>query len=223
VTGLIVLQDAGTDEEIMIKRLLGKKLGMTRIFDAEGTALPVTVIEAGPCYIVQKKTAASDGYDAVQLGFIRKRLDKLTKPLRGHFEKHGFKSGFRYLKEFRLDSVEGLEVGQELDVSQFEIGERVNVIGFSKGRGFAGVIKRWGFHRGPETHGSMSHRAPGSIGASAYPSRVIKGKKMPGRMGNAQVTIASLQVVDIRPESNLILLKGAVPGARHGLLMIKKP
>lgn len=223
MTGLIVLQDAGTDEEIMIKRLLGKKLGMTRIFDAEGTALPVTVIEAGPCYIVQKKTAASDGYDAVQLGFIRKRLDKLTKPLRGHFEKHGFKSGFRYLKEFRLDSVEGLEVGQELDVSQFEIGERVNVIGFSKGRGFAGVIKRWGFHRGPETHGSMSHRAPGSIGASAYPSRVIKGKKMPGRMGNAQVTIASLQVVDIRPESNLILLKGAVPGARHGLLMIKKP
>jgi large subunit ribosomal protein L3 len=206
----------------MIGRLLGKKLGMTRIFDAEGTSLPVTVIEAGPCYVVQKKTAAADGYDAVQLGFIRKRLEKFTKPLRGHFEKHGFKSGFQVLKEFRLDSVEGLEVGQELDVSQFEIGQRVNVIGFSKGRGFTGVIKRWGFQRGPETHGSMSHRAPGSIGASAYPSRVIKGKKMPGRLGDTQVTMASLQVVDIRPENNLLLLKGSVPGARHGLLLIQK-
>ncbi len=206
----------------MIGRLLGKKLGMTRIFDAEGTALAVTVIEAGPCYVVQKKTAALDGYDAVQLGFIRKRLDKCPKPLRGHFEKNGFKSGFRYLKEFRLDSVAGLEVGQELDVTQFEIGQRINVIGFSKGRGFAGVIKRWKFQRGPETHGSMSHRAPGSIGASAYPSRVIKGKKMPGRMGNARITVRSLQVVDVRPENNLLLVKGAVPGARHGLLLIKK-
>lgn len=206
----------------MIGRLLGKKLGMTRIFDAEGTALAVTVIEAGPCYVVQKKTTAQDGYDAVQLGFIWKRLDKCPKPLRGHFEKHGFKSGFRYLKEFRLDSVEGLEVGQELDVSQFEIGQRINVIGFSKGRGFTGVIKRWGFQRGPETHGSMSHRAPGSIGASAYPSRVIKGKKMPGRMGNSRLTVTSLQVVDVRPENNLLLVKGAVPGARHGLLLIKK-
>jgi large subunit ribosomal protein L3 len=159
---------------------------------------------------------------SLRLNDIRKRLEKLTKPLRGHFEKHGFKSGFKFLKEFRLDSVEGLEVGQELDVSQFEIGQRVNVIGFSKGRGFTGVIKRWNFHRGPETHGSMSHRAPGSIGASAYPSRVIKGKKMPGRMGDAQITMASLQVVDVRPESNLLLLKGSVPGARHGLLLIQK-
>ncbi len=206
----------------MIGRLLGKKLGMTRIFDAEGSALAVTVIEAGPCYVVQKKTAATDGYDAVQLGFIRKRLEKCPKPLRGHFEKHGFKSGFRYLKEFRLGSVDGLEVGQELDVSQFAIGDRINVIGYSKGRGFAGVIKRWGFQRGPETHGSMSHRAPGSIGASAFPSRVIKGKKLPGRMGNSRVTMLDLQVVDVRPELNLLLVKGAVPGARHGLLLIKK-
>ena len=206
----------------MIGRLLGKKLGMTRIFDAEGSSLPVTVIEAGPCYVVQKKTAAQDGYEAVQVGYIRKRLEKCPKPLRGHFEKHGFKSGFRYLKEFRLDSTEGLEVGQELDVSQFQIGQRVDVIGFSKGRGFAGVIKRWGFQRGPETHGSMSHRAPGSIGASAYPSRVIKGKKLPGRLGNSRVTVKSLQVVDVRPENNLLLVKGAVPGARHGLLLIKK-
>lgn len=206
----------------MIGRLLGKKLGMTRIFDAEGASLAVTVIEAGPCYVVQKKTTAVDGYDAVQLGFIRKRLDKCAKPLRGHFEKHGFKSGFRYLREFRLEAPVELEVGQELDVSQFEIGQRINVIGFSKGRGFTGVIKRWRFQRGPETHGSMSHRAPGSIGASAYPSRVIKGKKMPGRMGNARVTLTSLQIVDVRPENNLLLVKGAVPGARHGLLMIKK-
>lgn len=206
----------------MIGRLLGRKLGMTRIFDPEGTALAVTVIEAGPCYVVQKKTAETDGYEAVQLGFIRKRLDKLNKPLRGHFEKHGFKSGFRYLKEFRLESTAGLEVGQELDVSQFAIGDRVDVVGFSKGRGFAGVIKRWGFQRGPETHGSMSHRAPGSIGASAFPSRVIKGKRLPGRMGNARVTVASLQVVDVRPEQNLLLVKGAVPGARHGLLLIRK-
>lgn len=206
----------------MIGRLLGKKLGMTRIFDAEGTSLPVTVIEAGPCYVVQKKTTATDGYEAVQVGFIRKRLEKVTKPMRGHLAKGNFKSGFRFLKEFRLDSVEGLEVGQELDVSQFEIGQRVKVIGLSKGRGFAGVIKRWGFQRGPETHGSMSHRAPGSIGASAYPSRVIKGKKLPGRMGNTQVTLANLQVVDVRPEQNLLLLKGAVPGARNGLLLIKK-
>ncbi|HAY21910.1 50S ribosomal protein L3 [Desulfobacca acetoxidans] len=206
----------------MIGRLLGRKLGMTRIFSAEGVALPVTVIEAGPCYVVQKKSLAADGYDAVQVGFIRKRLDKLTKPLQGHYEKHGFKSGFLFLKEFRLDSIPDLEVGQELDVSQFEIGERVDVVGFSKGRGFAGVIKRWGFQRGPETHGSMSHRAPGSIGASAYPSRVFKGKKLPGRMGNARVTTLTLEVVDVRPESNLLILKGAVPGARHGLLLIKK-
>lgn len=196
----------------MIGRLLGRKLGMTRIFDPEGSALAVTVIEAGPCYVVQKKTTETDGYEAVQLGFMRKRLDKVNKPLRGHFEKHGFKSGFRYLKEFRLESTAGLEVGQELDVSQFAIGDRVDVVGFSKGRGFAGVIKRWGFQRGPETHGSMSHRAPGSIGASAFPSRVIKGKRLPGRMGNARVTVASLQVVDVRPEQNLLLVKGAVPG-----------
>lgn len=206
----------------MIGRLLGRKLGMTRIFDPEGAALAVTVIEAGPCYVVQKKTTETDGYEAVQLGFLRQRLDKFNKPMRGHFEKHGFKSGFRYLKEFRLESTAGLEVGQELDVTQFAIGDRVDIVGFSKGRGFAGVIKRWGFQRGPESHGSMSHRAPGSIGASAFPSRVIKGKRMPGRMGNARVTVKSLQVVDVRPESNLLVVKGAVPGARYGLLLIKK-
>lgn len=206
----------------MLGKILGKKLGMTRVFNSEGVSVPVTVIEAGPCFVVQKKTTATDGYEALQVGFDRRRLEKLTKPLKGHYEKKGHKSGFRLLKEFRLESTEGLEVGQELDVSQFAIGDRVNITGISKGRGFTGVIKRWKFHRGPETHGSMSHRAPGSIGASAYPSRVIKGKKMPGQMGNVQVTVAALEVVDVRPESNLLIVRGAVPGARNGLLMINK-
>lgn len=205
----------------MFKGILGKKLGMTRLFDAEGTAVPVTVIEAGPCYVVQKKTGPREGYEALQLGFERRPLDKLNKPQRGHFEKKGLKSGFRYLREFRLESTAGFEVGQELDVSQFAAGDRVNIAGTSKGRGFTGVIKRWGFQRGPETHGSMSHRAPGSIGASAFPSRVIKGKRMPGHYGNTRVTVKSLEVVEVRPESNLLLIKGAVPGPRHGLLLIE--
>ncbi len=206
----------------MCKSLLGKKVGTTRIFSPDGAAVAVTVIEAGPCYLVQKKTTASDGYEALQLGFDRKRLEKLTKPLKGHMEKGNFKSGFRFLREVRLESAEGYEVGQEFDVTQFQPGDRVTIVGTSKGRGFAGVIKRWGFQRGPETHGSMSHRAPGSIGASAYPSRVIKGKKLPGRMGNARVTVANLEVVDVRPDENLILIKGAVPGAINGLVMIRK-
>jgi len=202
--------------------ILGKKLGMTQLFNAAGTALPVTVIEAGPCFVVQKKTSKREGYEALQLGFERRRLEKQTKPLQGHFAKHGIKSAFRFLREFRLDSTEDIEVGQELDVSQFAIGDKVTITGISKGKGFAGVIKRWGFKRGPETHGSMSHRAPGSIGASAYPSRVIKGKKLPGHLGNARVTVKNLEVVDVRPESNLLIVRGAVPGARNGLLVIKK-
>jgi len=207
---------------VMCKSILGKKVGTTRIFSPEGAAVAVTVIEAGPCYVVQKKTTARDGYEALQLGFDRKRLDKLTKPLQGHMGKGEFKSGFRFLREVRLDTTESYEVGQEFDVTQFQAGDRVTVSGTSKGRGFTGVIKRWKFQRGPETHGSMSHRAPGSIGASAYPSRVIKGKKMPGRMGNARVTVANLEIIDVRPEQNLILIKGAVPGAINGLVMISK-
>ncbi|OPX20878.1 MAG: 50S ribosomal protein L3 [Desulfobacca sp. 4484_104] len=206
----------------MLNGILGKKLGMTRLFDPAGTALPVTVIEAGPCFVVQKKTSKREGYEALQLGFERRRLEKQTKPLQGHFSKQGLKSGFRFLREFRLESTEDFEVGQELDVSQFAIGDKVNITGVSKGKGFAGVIKRWGFKRGPETHGSMSHRAPGSIGASAYPSRVFKGKKLPGHLGNSRVTVKSLEVIDVRPDSNLLIVKGAVPGARNGLLLIKK-
>uniref|UniRef100_A0A7V4GAH2 Large ribosomal subunit protein uL3 n=1 Tax=Desulfobacca acetoxidans TaxID=60893 RepID=A0A7V4GAH2_9BACT len=202
--------------------ILGRKLGMTRIFDADGTVVPVTVIEAGPCFVVQKKTSAKDGYEALQLGFDRRPLARCNKPEKGHLEKHGSKSGFACLKEIRVESAEGFEPGQEITVEQFAIGDRLNVVGTSIGKGFAGTVKRWHFHRGPMSHGSMSHRAPGSIGASAFPSRVIKGKKLPGHMGNARVTVKNLEVVDVRPEDNLLLVKGAVPGPKRGILFIRK-
>jgi large subunit ribosomal protein L3 len=202
--------------------IIGKKLGMTRIFDTDGLAVPVTVIEAGPCFVVQKKTSSRDGYEALQLGFERRPLGKFSKPEQGHFEKCGSKSGFKHLKELRLADAQGFEEGQEITVEQFAIGEKVDVIGTSKGRGFTGTVKRWNFHRGPMTHGSMNHRAPGSIGASAYPSRVLKGKKLPGHMGNARVTIKNLEVVDVRPEENLLVVKGAIPGPRQGLVLIQK-
>jgi large subunit ribosomal protein L3 len=202
--------------------IFGKKLGMTRIFDDDGTVVPVTVIEAGPCFVVQKKTSAQDGYEALQVGFERRPLAKVNKPEAGHLEKHGSKSGFTLLREIRVENAEGFEPGQELTVEQFAIGDRLMVTGTSRGRGFTGTVKRWGFRVGPRTHGSMSHRAPGSIGASAYPSRVVKGKKMPGQMGNAKVTVRNLEVIDVRPEENLLLVKGAVPGPRRGLLFIKK-
>ena len=202
--------------------LIGKKLGMTRIFDTDGLAVPVTVIEAGPCFVVQRKTSDKDGYEALQLGFERRPLGKCNKPGKGHFEKHGAKSGFKYLREVRLEQGGDFEEGQEITVEQFAVGDRVDVVGTSKGKGFAGTVKRWNFHRGPMTHGSMNHRAPGSIGASAYPSRVVKGKKMPGQMGNARVTMKNLEVVDVRPEENLLLVKGAIPGPRQGLVLIQK-
>jgi large subunit ribosomal protein L3 len=202
--------------------IIGKKLGMTRIFDAGGLAVPVTVIEAGPCFVVQLKTTTREGYEALQLGFERVSLGKVNKPEKGHLEAHGAKSAFRYLKEVRLKGGETFEVGQEITVDQFAIGDKVDVIGTSKGKGFAGTVKRWHFHRGPMSHGSMSHRAPGSIGASAFPSRVVKGKKMPGHLGNTRVTLKNLEVVDVRPEENLLVLKGAIPGPRQGLVLIKK-
>jgi large subunit ribosomal protein L3 len=202
--------------------IYGRKLGMTRIFEDDGSVVPVTVIEAGPCFVVQKKTSAQDGYEAVQVGYDRRPLAKCNKPERGHLEKHESKSGFAVLKELRVESAEAYETGQELTVDQFAIGDLLRVTGTSKGRGFTGTVKRWGFRIGPMSHGSMSHRAPGSIGASATPSRVIKGKKMPGRMGNARVTVKNLEVIDVRPEDNLLLVKGAVPGPRRGLLFIQK-
>jgi len=202
--------------------LIGKKLGMTQIFDSEGLAVPVTVIEAGPCFVVQVKTGAKEGYQAVQVGFERRPLEKLNKPEKGHLQKHGAKSGFRYLRELRLSEAGSLAEGQEITVEQFAAGDRVNITGTSKGRGFAGTIKRYNFHRGPMSHGSMNHRAPGSIGASAYPSRVVPGKKLPGQMGNARVTTKNLEVIDVRPEDHLLLVRGAVPGPQRGLLFIRK-
>ncbi|MEW6386107.1 MAG: 50S ribosomal protein L3 [Thermodesulfobacteriota bacterium] len=202
--------------------VIGKKLGMTRIFEADGQAVPVTVIEAGPCFVVQIKTSSTDGYEAVQVGFGRRPLAKCNRPTKGHLEKHGSKSGFQRLKEFRVEDAGTYEAGQEISVEQFAVGDRVDVIGTSKGRGFAGTVKRWNFSVGPRTHGSMSHRAPGSIGASAYPSRVVKGKKLPGHMGHARVTVKNLEVIDVRPEENLLLVRGAVPGPRQGLVLIKK-
>jgi large subunit ribosomal protein L3 len=202
--------------------LIGKKLGMTRIFDTDGLAIPVTVIEAGPCFVVQKKTGAKEGYNALQVGFERRSLGKCNKPEKGHFEKRGAKSGFKYLREIRLEGEGDFQEGQELTVEAFAIGDKVDVIGTSKGRGFAGCIKRHNFHRGPMTHGSMNKRAPGSIGCSAYPSRVLPGKKLPGHMGNARVTQKNLEVVDVRPDENLLLVKGAVPGPQQGLVFIQK-
>jgi len=202
--------------------IFGRKLGMTRIFEEDGAMVPVTVIEAGPCFVVQKKTSTKDGYEALQVGYDRKPLAKCSKPEQGHLEKHGSKSGFVCLREIRVESAEGYEPGQEITVDQFAIGDKIVITGTSKGRGFTGTVKRWNFRVGPMSHGSMSHRAPGSIGASAYPSRVVRGKKLPGHMGNARVTVKNLEVIDVRPEDNLLLVKGPVPGPARGLLFIEK-
>ncbi|HUT85153.1 MAG TPA: 50S ribosomal protein L3 [Thermodesulfobacteriota bacterium] len=201
--------------------LIGRKLGVSQVFADSGEVIPVTVIEAGPCVVVQKKTQDKDGYNALQVGFLEREEKKTNRPLKGHFAKEGTKA-FAVLKEFTLPDVEGYQSGQEIKVDIFSAGELVDVIGTSKGKGFAGGVKRWGFRGGPATHGSMFHRAPGSVGASAYPSRVLKGKRLPGHLGNAQVTAKNLQVVDVRSERNLILIKGAVPGARRSIVLIKK-
>mgnify|MGYP001816432776 FL=1 len=206
----------------MINGLIGKKLGMTGFFTPEGRYLPVTVIEAGPCVVTQIKTKATDGYDALQLGFAEKRKSRVNKPLQGHFKKSG-EQCFRYVREFTVDDPAAYNLGQEITVDMFKVGDRVDVVGTTKGRGFAGVIKRYGFHRGPMTHGSRNVRRPGSIGCSAWPAKVIKGKKMPGQYGNDRKTIRNLEIIDIRPEDNVILVKGAVPGAESGLMAVKKP
>ena len=204
----------------MEKGLLGKKLGMTQIFWDDGVAVPVTVLEAGPCFVIQKKTKETDGYNAIQLGFGRKKEYKVTKPLKGHMDKAG-KGYFRYMREFPTGSPDKYEVGQELKADMFEVGDVIDVVGTTKGRGFAGVIKRHGFHGGRATHGSMFHRAPGSIGASATPARVFKGTKLPGQMGNKRHTVQNLVVVGVKPDKNVILVKGAIPGAKNGMLVIK--
>ena len=200
---------------------MGKKLGMTGIFSPNGEYIPVTVVEVGPCVVTQIKTEEKEGYNALQLGFGAKKEKKVNKPSAGHLKKSGAK-GFAHLREFPVNNPEEYTLGQSLSLEMFEVGERVDVVGKSKGRGFTGVIKRHGFARGPMTHGSKSVRIPGSIGCSAWPSRVIKGKKMPGQYGNERKTICNLQIVDIRPEENLLLLKGALPGSESGLVLINK-
>ena len=202
----------------MIRGMLGRKIGMSQVFRQDGRVVPVTVIQAGPCTITQVKTGDKDGYEAVQLGYTQ--VKRLNRPLRGHLGRNGL---FRYLRELPVDSLEGLQVGQQISVDLFQAGDKVNVIGTSKGRGFQGVMKRHGFHGGPRTHGQSDRaRAPGSIGAGTFPARVLKGKKMAGHMGNVRITIKNLEVVEVDPERNLLLLKGGVPGGPNGLLMIRK-
>jgi len=194
---------------------------MTGVFTPEGRYVPATVIEAGPCVITQIKTRKTDGYDALQLGFGEKRSSRVNKPLQGHFKKSGDKC-FQFIKEFSVENPADYEIGQELTTELFKVGERVDVVGTTKGRGFSGVIKRHGFHRGPMTHGSRNIRRPGSVGCSAWPAKIIKGKKMPGQYGNDRKTIRNLEIVDIRSDDNLILVKGAVPGAESGLVSVNK-
>jgi len=204
----------------MFKGLIGKKLGMTQVFNEDGIAFPVTLIEAGPCYVTQVRNINNDGYSAVQLGFDEVKPKKLTKGQLGHLEKNQIPP-LRYLREFRTSTSE-VKAGDKVDVSQFEVGKHVDVVGTSKGKGFAGVVKRYHFRGGPKTHGqSDRHRAPGSIAAGTTPGRVFKGKKMPGRMGNERVTSQNVKVVLIDVEKNLIGVNGSVPGARGGLVVIK--
>ena len=208
----------------MKKAIVGKKIGMTQVFTDDGRLVPVTVVEAGPCKEVQKKTTESDGYDAVQVGFdtyAENRAKKLVnKPMTGHFKKAGVEPT-RYLREFRLDNVAELEVGSDLTVTQFEAGEKIDVSGVSKGHGFTGVIQRWNQHTGPMAHGSKYHRGVGSMGANSDPSRVFKNKHMPGHYGVERVTIQNLEIVRVDAERNLLLIKGAVPGPNGGLLLVR--
>ncbi|MCR4405464.1 MAG: 50S ribosomal protein L3 [Anaerolineae bacterium] len=205
-----------------MKGILGKKVGMTQIFDERGDVIPVTVIEAGPCFVVQKRTKERDGYRGIQLGFEEVKPKRLNKGQLGHLRKNNMPP-LRYLREIRISEKDEYEEGQKITVGIFTVGERVDVVGVSKGRGFAGTVKRHGFNRQPKTHGqSDRERAPGSIGSTTTPGRVYKGKRMAGHMGNARVTAQNLQVVMVDPERNLLAVKGAVPGARGGLVIIKE-
>ena len=204
----------------MKKAILGKKLGMTQIFDENGKIVPVTVIEAGPCVVVQKKTVEKDGYDAVQVGFADVREKLLNKPQKGHFAKAGAPLK-RFVRELKLENASEYQVGQEIKADIFAAGERVDVSGISKGKGYAGTIKRWNAQRGPMSHGSKFHRAPGSMGASSDPSRTFKNKHLPGHMGNVKATVLNLQVAKVMPEKNVILIRGGVPGPNKGYVVIR--
>jgi len=202
----------------MSKGIIGKKIGMSQHYSG-GELIPVTVIQAGPCTVVQKKTSGKEGYDAVQLAFNEeKKKDRVTKAMAGHFQKANVQP-HRFLREFRTAD---FEQGQTVTVDIFKKGERISVSGVSKGKGFAGVMKRHGFAGGPGGHGSMFNRAPGSIGASAYPSRVMPGKKLPGHMGDVNVTLKNIEVIDVRPDQNLLFVRGAVPGGENGLVLLYK-
>ena len=193
---------------------------MTRVYNEIGRSIPVTVIEAGPCTVLQKKTTDGEGYNAIQVGFLEKKESRTNKPEAGHSKRSG-KPGFYHISEFRVSDPDAYELGQQLSVKEvLQIGDKIDISGKSKGRGFQGVIKRHGFHGGRATHGSMFHRAPGSIGCSAWPSRVVKGKKLPGQMGNDLITQKNLKVLDIREDENILLVQGAVPGAKNGLIKI---
>ncbi len=204
----------------MSKGILGKKIGMTQVFTENGHLIPVTVVEVGPCYVVQKKTVATDGYNAIQVGFgaLPERL--ANKPQKGHYQKASVKP-MRWIREFRMDNVDAYEVGQEIKASDvFAVGDAADVVGTSKGKGFQGMIKRHGASRGPMAHGSKYHRRTGSLGAKG-PARVFKGRKLPGRMGGERVTVQNLQVVRVDADKNMLLIKGAVPGAKKSLLILK--
>ena len=204
----------------MKKAILGTKIGMTQIFGEGGKVIPVTVIMAGPCTVVQKKTVETDGYNAVQVGYGEIKEQKVNKPLKGHFAKANT-ANKKYLREFRLEDIDSLNVGDEIKVDAFEAGEKVDVSGISKGHGFAGPMKRWNLHRGPMSHGSHSQRVSGSMGMCSYPGRVFTGKKLPGHFGVDKVTIQNLEIVKVDAEQNLILVKGAVPGVKGGLITIR--
>jgi large subunit ribosomal protein L3 len=200
--------------------ILGRKVGMTRVYNELGRSIPVTVIEAGPCTVLQRKTVSKEGYNAIQVGFLEKKESRLNKPEAGHCKRAGG-TGYYHVREFRVDDPEIYEVGQRISLAEVvQVGNKVDITGRTKGRGFQGVVKRYGFGGGKASHGSGFHRAPGSIGCSAYPGRVVKGKKMPGRMGTDKKTVKNLTVVDIREEENILLVQGAVPGAKNGLVSI---
>ncbi|HOO46335.1 MAG TPA: 50S ribosomal protein L3 [Deltaproteobacteria bacterium] len=209
-------------EKTMIKGILGKKLGMSQIFNENGEIVPVTLIQAGPCFVIQKKLKEKDGYDAVQLGFEPKKEKRVNSPMKGHQNRAG-KGFFYHLKEMVCDDMDAIEIGQEIKASEiFEKGEKIKITGTSKGKGFAGVTRRHNFGGLPASHGSLIHRATGSIGCSADPSKVIKGKRMPGQLGNKQVTVKSLEVIDVLSEDNVIAIKGAVPGSKGQVVILKK-
>ena len=206
----------------MMKGLLGKKVGMTQIFDDNGVVVPVTLIEAGPCYVTQKKTEDKDGYNAIQLGFGATRDNGLNKPMAGHLKKANAPN-IKYLREFRVSDPGEYEEGQTIDVSIFQVGDRVDVTGTSKGKGFAGVVKRHHFRGGPKTHGQSDRwRAPGSIGAGSTPGRVFKGMRMAGKMGSERVTVQNLKVALVDPDKNILAVRGAIPGGKNGLIIIRE-